>query len=144
MEFKWDSSLALALIPKYSVQGRALCEAEPWAPTSLCVSSPVFIWDQDLAPDEYFCAVFTTLGGVIIFNGRISVDFSICIELTFKLNHRLIFFLVVGLSAFIALFVLISVTVDKVTWVRLFVEIRGIAWLLEKANILPPSNHCIH
>lgn len=67
-------------------------QGQPRSPPAVCSSSPLFVWDQNLAPDGYFHTVFTTLGGVITFNGRISVDFSICIELTFKLNHRLIFF----------------------------------------------------
>lgn len=70
-----------------------LCvQDQPYSPLSAYSSSPAFISDENLAPDGYFHTVFTTLEGVIIFNGRISVDFSICIELTFKLNHRLIFF----------------------------------------------------
>lgn len=88
-------------------------QGQPSSPLSTCSSSPAFIWDQILSPDGYFHTVFITLEGVIIFNGRISIDFSICIELTFKLNHRLIFFLVVSLSTFINLSVLISIMVDR-------------------------------
>ena len=84
---------------------------QPCSSPSACSSSPALAWDHSLAPDGDFHAVFTTLEGVIIFNGRISDDFSICIELTFKLNHRLFFFSC--LSTFIDLSVLISITVDR-------------------------------
>lgn len=86
MEFKGAFPVAWVLIPGGS-DVRTL-----YAKSALLSSIHVLVWHQDLAPDGYFHTVFTTLEGVIIFNGRISVDFSICIELTFKLNHRLIFF----------------------------------------------------
>lgn len=86
MEFKGAYSVVWVLISRGS-DGRAL-----YARPALLSSIHVLVWDQNLAPDGYFHTVFTTLEAVIIFNGRISVDFSICIELTFKLNHRLIFF----------------------------------------------------
>lgn len=86
MEFKGVYAVAWVLIPRGS-DGRVL-----HARSALLSSIHVLVWNQNLAPDGYFHAVFATLEAVIIFNGRISVDFSICIELTFKLNHRLIFF----------------------------------------------------
>lgn len=92
MEFKGAFPVAWVLnIQRLSLEGLCILDLS-CSPPSTCKSSPAFICDQNLAPDEYFHTVFTTLEGVIIFNGGISVDFSICIELTFKLNHRLIFF----------------------------------------------------
>lgn len=86
MEFKGAYPVAWILIPGGSDE-KAL-----YARSALLSFIHVLVWDQNLAPDGYFHTVFTTREAVIIFNGRISVDFSICIELTFKLNHRLIFF----------------------------------------------------
>lgn len=86
MEFKGAYPVAWVLVPRGS-DGRVL-----YAGSALLASIHVLVWNQNLSSDGYFHTVFTTLEAVIIFNGRISVDFSICIELTFKLNHRLIFF----------------------------------------------------
>lgn len=92
MEFKGAFPVTWGLdTQRLKLEGLCM-QGQPCSPPSARSSGPPFVWDQTLAPDGYFHAVFTTLGGVIIFNGRISVDFSICIELTFKLNHRLIFF----------------------------------------------------